>query len=132
MRRGIEIATLAVSGLLLLAAGGCGRGEGEETASAPEVATVERRDLVVRAEAAGLVEPVRVVEVKSKVSGELLRVHVETGDDVERGALLAEVDPRDVRNAFAQAEADMGLAAARVQTTSAQRRRAEELAKAGL
>lgn len=75
-------------------------------------ASVERRDLEITAESSGLVEPVRVVEVKSRASGEVRAVLVETGAVVEAGALLAEIDPRDVRNAFAQAEAD--LASARV------------------
>ena len=35
------------------------------------------------------------------------------GTGVEQGALLVEIDPRDVRNAFAQAEADLAVAEAR-------------------
>ena len=75
-------------------------------------ATVERRDLEITAESSGLIEPVRVVEVKSRASGEVRSVLVESGAVVEAGALLAEIDPRDVSNAHAQAEAD--LASARV------------------
>ena len=104
---------------LLLAAGliGCnGQAETNEAQAAPDVAAVERRDLEIRAESSGQIEPVRIVEVKSKVSGELTRITVETGDEVEQGALIASVDPRDVRNSYAQASADMGLARARVET----------------
>ena len=120
---------------LLLAAGliGCnGQAETNEAQGAPDVAAVERRDLEIRAESSGQIEPVRIVEVKSKVSGELTQITVETGDEVEQGALIASVDPRDVRNSYAQASADMGLARARVQTAQAQRRRAEKLAKEGI
>jgi HlyD family secretion protein len=119
---------------LVLALAGCGeRGESREAMSAPQnVARVERQDLEIRAEASGEIEPIRMVEVKSKVSGELTRIGVETGDEVRQGELLATVDPRDVRNALAQMEADMELARARVVTAQAQRRRAEELAKAGV
>src|SRR4029077_17683907 len=42
------------------------------------------------------------------------------------------IDPRDVRNSLAQAEADLELADARVKTTGAQSRRAENLAQAGV
>jgi HlyD family secretion protein len=109
-----------------------GQGETNEAQAAPDVAAVERRDLEIRAESSGQIEPVRVVEVKSKVSGELTQITVETGDEVEQGALIASVDPRDVRNSYAQAAADMGLARARVETAQAKRRRAEKLAKEGI
>ncbi|HWM93760.1 MAG TPA: efflux RND transporter periplasmic adaptor subunit [Thermoanaerobaculia bacterium] len=123
---------LLAAGLILSLAGCNGRGETDEAQAAPDVAAVERRDLEIRAESSGQIEPVRVVEVKSKVSGELTQITVETGDEVEQGALIASVDPRDVRNSYAQAAADMGLARARVETAQAKRRRAEKLAKEGI
>src|SRR5690606_19190902 len=86
----------------------------------------------VTAEAAGLIEPIRLVEVKSKASGEITALHVETGDAVKRGDLLGQVDPRDVRNTFAQAEADLAVAEARMATARAQKERSEELRKANV
>jgi HlyD family secretion protein len=138
MRREEEPLTIKAMHAVLLAAGlaltGCSqRGESKEAMAAPpNLARVERQDLEIRAEASGQIEPIRMVEVKSKVSGELTRITVETGDEVQQGALLATVDPRDVRNTLAQMEADLELARARVETTRSQRRRAEELAKAGV
>src|SRR5688572_18081643 len=105
-----------IAAVVLLAGGGAfvlrGREGEKKPARAAAAATAERRDLEVVAEAAGLVEPIRVVEVKSKASGQVLRVEAETGSRVEQGALLAEIDPRDVQNALEQAQAD--LEAARV------------------
>ncbi|WP_338866668.1 efflux RND transporter periplasmic adaptor subunit [Myxococcus stipitatus] len=95
------------------------------------LAVVERRDMEVVAESAGLVEPLRVVEVKSKASGEVLRVLFDTGDKVEKDALLAEIDPRDVQNALAQAQADLESARVRLNTTEAQRQRMESLRQSG-
>ena len=123
---------LLAAGLALGLAGCNGSGESNEAAGPADTAAVERRDLEIRAEASGQIEPVRVVEVKSKVSGEVMGITVETGDEVQQGELIANVDPRDVRNAYSQAAADMELARARVNTTQTQRRRAEELAKEGL
>lgn len=123
---------LLAAGLALALAGCNGKGETGEAQAPPDVAAVERRDLEIRAESSGQIEPVRIVEVKSKVSGELTQITVETGDEVQQGALIASVDPRDVRNSYAQASADMGLARARVETAQAQRRRAEQLAKEGI
>ena len=124
---------LLAAGVALALAGCNGRGESDEAPAAPpDTAAVERRDLEIRAEASGQIEPVRIVEVKSKVSGELMQLTVETGDEVKQGDLLASIDPRDVRNTYSQAAADMELARARLQTTQTQRRRAESLAKQGL
>jgi HlyD family secretion protein len=86
--------------------------------------------LLIRAEAVGQVEPVREVEVKSKASGEILRLHIDIGDDVERGTLLAEIDPRDVRNLYNQREADLAVAEAQLEIAQAQLERQRRLLEA--
>lgn len=130
VKRGMGALGLLLLPALCLGLGGCDRGETEEVQA--DTARVERQDLEIRAEASGQIEPLRVVEVKSRVGGELRRITVETGDEVSQGTLIAEIDPRDLRNALEQAEADIALARARVETTAAQRRRAESLAQAGV
>ena len=112
--------------LFLPLAVACGTSEADE-APTVQTALVERGDLMITAEATGNVEPVRKVEVKSKASGEILRLYVDIGDRVEPGALLAQIDPRDVRNAFDQAEADLDVAQARLDISEAQLGRSEEL-----
>ena len=112
--------------LFLPIAVACGTSEADE-APTVQTALVERGDLMITAEATGNVEPVRKVEVKSKASGEILRLYVDIGDRVEPGALLAQIDPRDVRNAFDQAEADLEVAQARLDISEAQLGRSEEL-----
>ncbi len=90
---------------------------------------VERRDIVISAQAAGVVEPDVTVEVQSKASGEILEVLVDSGDQVERGILLVRVDQRQPRNTVALAEADLEVARARLTNAESQRRRAEGLFK---
>ncbi|QDE91022.1 efflux transporter periplasmic adaptor subunit [Myxococcus xanthus] len=122
------------SAALLLGAGVYVTQRGEEPKTnerSAAVAVVERRDMEVVAESAGLVEPLRVVEVKSQASGEVLKVHYDTGDTVAEGTLLAEIEPRDVQNALAQAQADLESARVRLNTTEAQRQRMEALRKDG-
>ena len=109
----------------------CGTGEADEAAMLQTTA-VTRGDLMITAEATGNVEPIRKVEVKSKASGEILRLHVDVGDEVEPGALLAEIDPRDVRNDLNQAEADLDVARARLEISQAQLDRSEELLQSGV
>jgi HlyD family secretion protein len=100
--------------------------------STQQAELVERRSLEVTAEAAGQIEPIRLVEVKSKASGEILSLRVESGDAVRRGDLLGQIDPRDVRNALAQAQADLDVAEARLSTADAQRKRSAELRAANV
>jgi HlyD family secretion protein len=88
---------------------------------------VERRDIVVSAQAAGTVQPDTVVEVKSKASGEILQIHVETGQEVKRGDLLVEVDKRVARNNLAQAQAELEVAKAQLTNAESKKRRADEL-----
>jgi HlyD family secretion protein len=88
---------------------------------------VTTRDIVVSASAAGVIEPVVTVEVKSKASGEIIEVIVEEGDDVASGDLLVRVDPRIPRNAVVQAEADSVVASAELANAGSRFRRAEAL-----
>ena len=119
------------AGLVLLA--GCGEGEAaEEGAPTRLTVTVRRGNMVIRAEATGTVEPVRSVEVKSKASGEILRLHADVGDQVTRGTLLAEIDPRDVRNNFNQVQADLEVARARLEISQAQLERSNQLLAASV
>ena len=117
--------------LVVMAAAGCRSGEAEP-ASALQTTNVIRGMLRITAEATGTVEPIRKVEVKSKASGEILALAVDVGDQVETGALLARIDPRDVRNAYEQANADLEVAQARLEISEAQARRSRELVDAGV
>lgn len=96
---------------------------------APTVSTapVTRRDIVIDAQANGAVEPINIVEVKSKASGIITRMTVETGSVVKPGDLLVQVDTRDVRNQYNQAAADERAADARLAASLAQKRRSDEM-----
>jgi HlyD family secretion protein len=119
-------------GAIVPLASGCGGGAEAEAAPSVITVPVSRGDLLVAVEATGNVEPIRDVEVKSKASGEILRLLVDVGDEVRPGALLAEIDPRDVRNAYEQAEADRSVAVARMEISAAQLGRSEELVREGV
>lgn len=94
-----------------------------------QMVPVASRDIVVSASAAGAIEPVSTVDIKSKASGEIMEVRVETGDEVRAGQLLVKVDPRVPRNALEQAQADLEVARAQLSNAQSQLRRAEELYK---
>ena len=126
-----QVYQLSVALLLGVATWACGETEGAEETAIQSVA-VNRGNLRITAEAVGSVEPVRRVEVKSKASGEIQRLYVDVGDVVEPGTLLAEVDPRDVRNRYDQAVADLEVSQAQANNARAQLARSEELHQAGV
>ena len=115
----------AILGLALLAAG-CAREPAPEP-QAYDQAPVELRDIRVFVEAAGAVEPLRTVELKSKASGEILSVGAENGDWVEQSTLLVRIDKRIPTNNLAQAEAALKAAESRRSIAQLQMDRAEKL-----
>jgi HlyD family secretion protein len=95
-----------------------------------QTAAVTRRTIVIDAEATGAVEPINVVEVKSKASGLITKMPVETGTLVKPGNLLVQIDTRDVQNQYNQAEADLKASQAKLQVSEQQKKRSDELFKA--
>src|SRR6476661_5412102 len=94
-----------------------------------ETAPAERRSIVLSVQANGTVEPVNIVEVKSKASGTIVRMPVDIGSNVHTGDLLVQIDPRDVQNQYNQAAADVSSATAQRAAALAQRNRSAELYK---
>ena len=95
-----------------------------------EAVPVQRRTLVVSASASGAIEPVLTLDVKSKASGEIIGMNVQTGDDVKPDQLLASIDPRIPRNNLAQADANLVVAQAQLANAKAQLARSDTLLKA--
>jgi HlyD family secretion protein len=121
LSRRAALAALAASVL----AAGCS--DPKESAPSIALAAVERRDIQVDVEATGVVEPINVIEVKSKASGQITQMPVESGDLVQPGALLVQLDTRDVRNQYDQAEADVRAAEASVSVARSQKVRSDTL-----
>ena len=119
--------TLALAGMVAIVTAACSNDESVTEGSSLTTVEVTRGDLSIRAEATGTVEPIRTVEVKSKASGEILRLHADVGDEVGPGSLLADIDPRDVQNRFNQTEADLAVAQARLEISEAQLERSDQL-----
>ncbi|HMI32102.1 MAG TPA: efflux RND transporter periplasmic adaptor subunit [Candidatus Limnocylindrales bacterium] len=95
-------------------------------------AAVERRDIALTIDATGTVEPIDLVEVKSKASGQIVRMPVQVGSLVPRGALLAQIDPRDSQNQYNQALAALKAAQAKVDISLAQKKRSDDLYAKGI
>jgi multidrug efflux system membrane fusion protein len=93
-------------GLLVIGVGAC-----EEEAPPPSppvpvtLAAVERQAVPFELAATGTVEPLQTVSVQPQVSGPIIRVAFREGQDVEKGQVLFQIDPRPFRAALARAEA---------------------------
>ena len=92
-----------------------------------ETVPVVRRDIVVSATASGVIQPILTLSVKSKASGEIIAMPVQTGDEVKQGQLLAKVDPRIPQNNLTQAQANLTVAKAQLDNATAQLRRSHAL-----
>ncbi len=115
--------------LALILAGTAACKKKQDTSVTIETAAVERRSIVLTVQANGTVEPVNVVEVKSKASGTIIRMPVDIGSNVKAGDLMVQIDPRDVQNQYDQAAADVSSATVQRSTALAQRNRSAELYK---
>jgi multidrug efflux system membrane fusion protein len=74
----------------------------------PVVAVKARRgDIGVYITGLGSVTPIYTVTVKSRVDGQLMKVHYNEGDLVHEGDLLVEIDPRPYQVALEQAEGQL-------------------------
>ena len=125
-RRKRGLATL----VMLAAAAGGGyywyRTAFEVEADRPLVATVTRADIENAVASAGTLQPSNTVPVGAQVSGQLQKLHVNVGDQVETGQLLGEIDARVQRNKVASSRASIASAEAQI----AARREALLLAEA--
>jgi len=84
---------------------GIGKGMGGPT---PVVAIPARKGRInVYLEGLGTVTPLRTVTVRSRVDGQLMRVHFREGELVEQGQLLAQIDPRPFQVMLKQAEGQL-------------------------
>jgi multidrug efflux system membrane fusion protein len=70
-------------------------------------ADVTRQDVPLEIRAIGNVEAYSSVSVKSRVAGQLLRVHVRDGQNVQRDQLLFEIDPLPFEEQLRQIEANL-------------------------
>ncbi len=78
-----------------------------------KVAVATLKAVPVQLRAVGTVEAYATVSIKSRVDGELLRVHFREGQDVKKGDLLFTIDPRPyeatLKEAQARLERDIAL-----------------------
>ena len=121
-----RISTRPVLSLAILAiAAACQR-----TARAPAAlpgAVATRRDIVVRVQATGTLEPIDLIAIRSKASGFVQKMPVDVGSDVKAGDLIVQIDPRDVKNQFDETVADDVASVVAMHNAELQKKRADDM-----
>ncbi len=124
--------------LLVLAAGlsSCSKPADSKAPASPpvpvEVSAAETRSMPVEMKAIGTVEPIASVQLKSKVAGEILKVHFADGAQVKAGEPLFSIDPRAFQAALDRAKANLEIAEANASNASEQAQRYTTLIQRGV
>ena len=116
-RSGRRLLWISVLALLILAGvvwwmrqasapqpGGNGR-SGAPMSIVPEA--VGKGDVGINIDALGTVTSLATVTIKSQISGYLMKIDFKEGDDVKKGDLIAEIDPRPYEATLAQANGNL-------------------------
>ncbi len=82
-------------------------------------AAVTTGDLAISVSASGTVEPVRLVDVSTELSGTISKVLVDNNDSVKAGQVLAELDLAMLTMELSRAQAQVASAQARVKEAEA-------------
>ena len=117
-----------VAGAVWQVRGSRSRGGDAEVATQP----VARHDVSLTIEASGTIEPVDLVEVKSKASGTITDMPVSVGSHLRARDLVVQIDARDVQAQYDQAKATLDAAAAKVDVSKDQKARSDTLFTRGV
>jgi RND family efflux transporter MFP subunit len=100
----------------------------------PETVRVRRETLDRTISSTGVIRPMvgAEIDVGSRVSGIVRSIPVKVGDPVHRGDLLALIDPTEFQSGTDQAQADLALAEAQLNTARSSHERASALAADGI
>lgn len=135
-RKKRRIGRVAVLGLVASLVGGYFwlRDSSASTESTIETARVRRKTLEREVAATGVIRPEvgAEIQVGSRVSGIVRRIEVAVGDLVERGDLLALIDPTELQARLDQSSADLALAEAQLAMAESSHGRSVALATEGI
>ncbi len=95
------------------------------------VAMPERRTIVEYVEFPGQTDAVGEVEVRARVSGYIVKIHFEDGQEVKQGDVLFEIDPRPYQLALDRATGELAHSRALLETAKADVSRTERLRPMG-
>ncbi len=83
-----------------------------------KIEVVKRGDFQMRISATGNLQPLIDVEVKSNVEGEVVRLYVDEGDQIEKNQVLLDINPEQIQEGEKQAKANVKAARAQLAQAS--------------
>jgi multidrug efflux system membrane fusion protein len=110
MARAARAVMIAGGLTLIVTASGCARKAEKPKGRPPApvvVAAATQQDVPVQLKAIGTMEASESVTVRTQISGELVKVAFREGQDVQKGTLLFQLDPRVYQAAIRKAEATL-------------------------
>jgi len=116
------VASVAVAVLVIV---GVAATRGGTKIDPTKLAKVERGDITKSVVATGKVTPITKVEIKSKASGIVKKLDVDTGDRVKQGQVLAELDKVEIEAQVNSARAQLLSSQANLKSAEADEKRAE-------
>jgi len=119
------VVTLVAVGVLALIVVAVAATRGGTKIDPAKLAKVERGDLTKGVVATGKVTPITKVEIKSKASGIVKKLYVDTGDRVKQGQVLAELDRVEIEAEVNSARAQLLSSQANLSSALADEKRAE-------
>ena len=129
---------LAAPLALALISGCSGGAEKKASAQGPPpvvpvvVATATKKTVPVSLRSIGNVQPYQTVAIKSQISAQLMEVHFKEGQDVNKGQLLFELDPRPLEADLQRNRANLLRDEAQANNARAQANRYAALLKEGV
>lgn len=124
---GLAIVTMLVA---VLGLAGCNKEEKKPAPQVPVVETVQvaQRDVPVQREWVGVLDGLVNATIRPQVSGYLVRQSYKEGEQVRKGQVLFEIDPRPFQVALNKAKAQLSQQTARHETAQANLARIRPLA----
>ncbi|RDI98717.1 efflux RND transporter periplasmic adaptor subunit [Dyella solisilvae] len=114
--------------------GGQRGGKGGQDKDTPVPVTVEpvvKQDVPVYLTALGTVQALNTVTINPQISGQMLSINFKEGQEVKKGELLAQIDPRPFQAAYDQAEAKQQQDEAQLATAQSTLKRNDALVAKG-
>jgi multidrug efflux system membrane fusion protein len=109
-------------------------GQDKDKDAAPVPVTVEpvvKQDVPVYLTALGTVQALNTVTVNPQISGQMLSINFKEGQEVKKGDLLAQIDPRPFQAAYDQAAAKQQMDEAQLATAQSTLKRNDALVAKG-
>jgi HlyD family secretion protein len=118
----ISVVSVAVVALVVVAVAAT---RGGTKIDPTKLAKAERGDLAKSVVATGKITPITKVEIKSKASGIVEKLYVDSGDRVKQGQVLAELDRVEIEAQVNSAQAQLLSSQANLKSAEADEKRAE-------